>query len=107
MVAISRKKVEQMARASAMTSAMIESIDRLCEKYNIEPHDHLAVMYGGPGWAHYHEDARQSRFSRISDVLKAARKAQAATKSAEYSVQVRIALVSPNRWRAVRLYRVP
>jgi len=86
---------------------MTESIARLCEKQCIEKRAHLAVMYGGPGWARYQEDFRKPRFSRISAVVKAAREAQAVLKAAEYPVQVRIGLVSHDRSTPVRLYRIP
>ncbi len=99
-----RKQAEQAARISAMK----ESIRRLCKKYNIAMRNHLAVMYGGPGWAHYDEDVRQPRFSHVSAVIKAARIDQAALKDAEYPVQVRIGLIDSDRLRTVRrLYRVP
>lgn len=98
-----RKRTGQATLISAMT----ESIARLCEEQCIEKRAHLAVMYGGPGWACYQEDFRMPRFSSISAVTKAARKAQAAMKAAEYPVQVRIGLISHDRLTPVRLYRIP
>ncbi|MHB8871296.1 MAG: hypothetical protein ACYC5G_02445 [Candidatus Doudnabacteria bacterium] len=106
---MSRKKAEEAARISVI----MESIARLCKKYNIEQKDHLAVMYGGPGWAHYHEGGCFERFTNLRDVITAARKAARAVARFRETreilrCEIRIGLISAARpWKTVRLYKIP